>query len=63
MYLRFHGPGKMFASAYGLQGLMRWLPLVQRWLGDGIEVFAYFNNDVGGHAVRDTQALLAQLAE
>jgi uncharacterized protein YecE (DUF72 family) len=61
MYLRFHGPGKMFASAYGRRSLRRWVPLIQGWLDDGIDVFAYFNNDVGGHAVRDAQALLVQL--
>lgn len=57
MYLRFHGPGKMFASAYGRRRLTRWVPLIQGWLDGGIDVFAYFNNDIGGHAVRDAQAL------
>ena len=61
MYLRFHGPGKMFASAYGQEGLRRWVPPVAGWLDDGVDVFAYFNNDVGGHAVRDARALLALL--
>lgn len=59
MYLRFHGPDEMFTSAYGREGLKRWAPLVRQWLDRGIDVFAYFNNDVAGHAVRDAQALLA----
>lgn len=59
VYLRFHGPNEMFASAYGRRRLERWAPLVRRWVDDGIDVFAYFNNDVGGHAVRDALALLA----
>lgn len=59
MYLRFHGPGKMFASAYNRSGLSRWALPINRWRDDGIDVFAYFNNDVGGHAVRDARALLA----
>jgi uncharacterized protein YecE (DUF72 family) len=58
-YLRFHGPDEMFASAYGRRGLRHWVPLVQKWLHDGLDVFAYFNNDVAGHAVRDARALLA----
>jgi uncharacterized protein YecE (DUF72 family) len=58
MYLRFHGPDEMFASAYGRRGLKRWVPLVRRWIDDGLDVFAYFNNDIGGHAVRDARALL-----
>jgi uncharacterized protein YecE (DUF72 family) len=57
MYLRFHGPGKMFASAYGEAGLSRWAPRVTGWLDEGLDVFAYFNNDSGGHAHRDAQAL------
>lgn len=59
MYLRFHGPDEMFASAYGRSGLQRWAPQVRRWIDDGMDVFAYFNNDIGGHAVRDAQALRA----
>ncbi|MEJ2722428.1 MAG: DUF72 domain-containing protein [bacterium] len=58
MYLRFHGPDKMFASAYGVEGLKRWEPRIGAWLDDGIDVFAYFNNDAGGHAARDARALL-----
>jgi uncharacterized protein YecE (DUF72 family) len=58
-YLRFHGQDQMFASAYGKAGLKPWAPHMTRWLASGLDVFAYFNNDAGGHAVRDTQALLA----
>jgi uncharacterized protein YecE (DUF72 family) len=61
MYLRFHGPDEMFASAYGRKGLKRWVPLIADWLDRGIDVFAYFNNDVGGYAVRDGQELLGWL--
>ena len=61
MYLRFHGPEEMFASAYGRNGLKRWVPLIEAWLEGGIDVFAYFNNDVGGYAVQDAQALLRWL--
>jgi uncharacterized protein YecE (DUF72 family) len=63
MYLRFHGPERMFASAYGRKGLKRWVPLVERLLAGGIDVFAYFNNDDGGHAVRDARALLSLVGE
>lgn len=58
MYLRFHGPFKMFASGYGRSGLSRWALLIDRWRDQGIDVFAYFNNDVSGHAIRDARALL-----
>ena len=38
-----------------------WVPLVEGWLDESIDVFAYFNNDVGGCAVGDAQELLALL--
>ena len=57
----FFGPGEMFGSAYGRRGLTRWVPLIQGWLDDGIDVFAYFNNDVGGHAAGDAGKLLEVL--
>lgn len=58
VYLRFHGPGKMFASRYCRAGLERWRPKIQDWLGRGLDVYAYFNNDVHGYAVGDAMALL-----
>jgi uncharacterized protein YecE (DUF72 family) len=33
------------------------------WLDDGIDVYAYFNNDWYGHAVTDAMDLRAHLAE
>jgi len=27
------------------------------WLDDGVDVYAYFNNDYEGHAVRDATTL------
>jgi uncharacterized protein YecE (DUF72 family) len=58
VYLRFHGPREMFASRYGAAGLERWRPRIEEWLGRGLDVYAYFNNDVDGYAVDDARALL-----
>ncbi len=58
VYLRFHGPREMFASRYGTVGLERWRPRIKEWLGRGLDVYAYFNNDVEGYAVGDARALL-----
>jgi uncharacterized protein YecE (DUF72 family) len=58
IYLRFHGPGEMFASRYGKAGLERWRPKMRDWLERGLDVYAYFNNDVHGYAVGDATALL-----
>lgn len=50
-YIRFHGhvPG----GRYGPRRLMRAVHVVERFLGDGLDVYAYFNNDAHGNAVRD----------
>jgi uncharacterized protein YecE (DUF72 family) len=30
---------------------------IRRWLGRGLDVYVYFNNDAGGAAVRDARRL------
>jgi uncharacterized protein YecE (DUF72 family) len=57
VYLRYHGPKEMFASRYGRAGLERWQPKIRAWLGQRIDVYAYFNNDVHGYAVNDAKIL------
>jgi uncharacterized protein YecE (DUF72 family) len=56
-YLRFHGPGRLFASPYGREALRPFARRIRAWLRDGSDVFAYFNNDVRGYAVEDARAL------
>jgi uncharacterized protein YecE (DUF72 family) len=58
VYLRFHGPDKMFASLYGAEMLKRWVPRARRWMKQGLDVYAYFNNDVNGYAVADARDLI-----
>lgn len=62
VYLRFHGPGRMFASRYGKKSLSRWVPSIRKWLREGRKVHAYFNNDVEGYAVSDALDLKEALA-
>ncbi|HET8574579.1 MAG TPA: DUF72 domain-containing protein [Candidatus Paceibacterota bacterium] len=58
VYLRFHGPSEFASSRYGTEGLRPWAGKITRWQVCGLDVFAYFNNDVHGHAVHDAQTLL-----
>jgi uncharacterized protein YecE (DUF72 family) len=60
VYLRFHGavPG----GRYGPRRLSTKAGLIGDFLQDGLDVFAYFNNDMEGHAVRDA-SLLKRLVE
>lgn len=57
VYLRFHGPGAMFASSYTDEQLEEWAGRIRGWLSAGLDVFAYFNNDAGGCAVRNALRL------
>jgi uncharacterized protein YecE (DUF72 family) len=62
VYFRFHGPRKMFASSYTDTELQEWANTMKAFLERRRDVYAYFNNDSGGHAPRNAQALLRQLA-
>jgi uncharacterized protein YecE (DUF72 family) len=55
VYLRFHGDG--YAGSYSPQALSASARRIIRWLGEGLDVYAYFNNDAGGHAVANAASL------
>lgn len=57
VYLRFHGPGQLYASDYPDDVLKEFAHKVVGWLRWGFEVWAFFNNDVGGYAVKDALKL------
>ncbi|MGH9105298.1 MAG: DUF72 domain-containing protein [Acidimicrobiales bacterium] len=59
-YARFHGPhakSEKYAGEYGTEGVAALGRPLLAWLEQGCPVYAYFNNDLGGAAVRDAQAL------
>ncbi len=63
-YLRFHGPRAIEEPYRGRYGGRRLAPVARRlrgWLDDGIDVYAYFNNDYEGHAVSDAEWLAERL--
>lgn len=59
VYLRMHGPGDdgMYAGSYTDDALEEWAQQIRQWDGDGHRVVVYFNNDLGGHAVRNARKL------
>jgi uncharacterized protein YecE (DUF72 family) len=64
-YVRFHGPAALerkYVGRYGGRRLWRTAERLGRWLDDGHDVFAYFNNDYHGDAVRDATSLRDRLA-
>ena len=62
-YVRFHGYGTKYGGSYPTATLEE-LGVVdgRTVLQQGVDVFAYFNNDIDGHAVRDARRLKSLLA-
>ncbi len=61
VYIRFHGSEKLYASSYTRQQLEDWAAQISRWLAEGRDVYAYFNNDAEGHAVANARELCTLL--
>jgi uncharacterized protein YecE (DUF72 family) len=64
VYVRLHGPDTehLYGGSYSDRDLSWWADRIREWEGAGRDVYAYFNNDGGGHAVRNAQTLRALLA-
>lgn len=56
-YVRFHGAEGTYTGAYSPERLDRWAGWLNEQRRRGIPIYAYFNNDVGGHAPRDAVTL------
>jgi uncharacterized protein YecE (DUF72 family) len=59
VYVRLHGPDHhhLYAGSYSDADLHWWADRIHEWSGQGRDVFAYFNNDGHGHAVRNASTL------
>ena len=57
VYVRFHGAGARYGGRYSSQRLSAWADRMVEWADADLAVWAYFNNDAGGHAVRDAARL------
>lgn len=58
VYVRFHGVTR-YGGRYDDETLASWAEWLEAEHARGHDVFAYFNNDVGGHAPRDAARLAA----
>ena len=59
VYVRLHGPddAHLYAGSYPDADLRWWADRIGEWARDGRDVYAYFNNDGHGHAVRNAGTL------
>lgn len=62
VYVRFHGSGAKYGGSYSPQRLTAWADRIAGWAADDLPVWAYFNNDAGGHAVVDADRLRTLVA-
>jgi uncharacterized protein YecE (DUF72 family) len=61
VYVRLHGPSseRIYAGCYSDEDLRWWADRIGEWRAQDREVFAYFNNDGHGYAVRNADTLRA----
>ena len=56
-YVRFHGAGGKYWGRYSETALAEWADWMRGQQAEGRAVWAYFNNDIEGHAITDALAL------
>lgn len=63
VYVRLHGPDDQptYAGSYSDAALTWFADRIGEWRTAGHGVVVYFNNDLGGHAVRNAQSLRAMV--
>ena len=61
VYVRFHGPDQnnLYGGSYDDASMRWWADRISEWRSQGLDIWAYFNNDAGGNAVRNGLALKA----
>lgn len=59
VYVRLHGPDPhhLYGGSYSDNDLRWWADRLREWGAQGRDVWAYFNNDGGGNAIRNAETL------
>jgi uncharacterized protein YecE (DUF72 family) len=60
-YVRLHGSTELYASGYTVAALDEWAQRIRGWTEQGVDAYAYFDNDAKVKAPRDAIALSARL--
>ena len=58
VYVRGHGPGGRYRGRYPGAELDRWAQAIGAWRRRGLDVYAYFDNDIKSAAPFDARALI-----
>lgn len=62
VYVRFHGPAALYASGYSMEDLRCFAKLFLKWKKQGHSVWAFFNNDIHGFALKNAESLVKLVA-
>ncbi len=57
VYVRFHGTSGRYAGSYPDSMLREWADWMKAQTKDVAAIYAYFNNDISGHAIRNAETL------
>jgi len=57
IYVRFHGPGKLYASKYTDEQLQEYAAKFKTWLKQGHDIWVFFNNDWFTYAIQNAKTL------
>jgi uncharacterized protein YecE (DUF72 family) len=63
VYARFHGGEGKYWGRYSDEGLLSWTDWLVEQARGGRDVWCYFNNDIGGHAIDDAQTLRSMIGQ
>jgi uncharacterized protein YecE (DUF72 family) len=60
-YIRFHGTQGRYSGSYSKTQLRAWAKWLKEQTSRVQSIYAYFNNDVAGHAIKNAKTLKEQL--
>jgi uncharacterized protein YecE (DUF72 family) len=63
IYVRFHGPGALYVSDYSEEQLNVFATHFKKWKRQGHSIWAFFNNDIHGYAVKNAKRLITLCAK
>jgi uncharacterized protein YecE (DUF72 family) len=61
IYIRFHGYDSMYGGDYPETTLQEWAQWIGTQFLEKRSVYAYFNNDIGGYAIKNCMSLRSML--
>jgi uncharacterized protein YecE (DUF72 family) len=57
VFVRFHGPEQLYSSSYSESVLQDYARKLVEWKKEGHNIWAFFNNDIHGHALKNATML------